>query len=663
MEQITQNALNIYKKNLTYFEKFHSHLYKKLSLLDIAISQGLYQELYALEYKDAGYFDIKDTLSGEWLYNENSILYSKSLAYLTDLQRTGGVFQAQKFVDFSPDMPDIVDKSDLSFHNALWATIKIFEYHKKKISKTDLMSSVFKAIFIGTGLGLHIEAIANKLSSKILFIFEDNLELFRLSLFVTDYSKLSENRLLFFSIMETLDIERKLFIDFLENGNNHNLYIKHIPFIKNYEPLLQRFQTHVLSQNFVMYGYSALLLRAIDSPKYIALEKPFLDLGNFYQHCIFSSKPVLFVFSGPSAYKNIDWIQKNKDRFIIVSPLSTCKLLHQYNIKPDVIIHIDPGANETAKLFDGIENSYFENSLIILASNVDETTVNKFHQNNVFFIEQGTEYKAGFPNLTAPSVGEYSYAIFLVFGTQELYLLGLDLALDPETLATHSDFHPFAKKGLTQEQNANLNYSTSIEYTKGNFLNQVPTLPLYRLSIQEFNRFSTMLKKPFQKIYNLSNGAYFDQTIPQQISLLDTNIYPQIDKLYLYVEIRDFLKSISSNTFRKEDKAVLIRQIKDAQKLMGIIQKHSQKKYFSIHDYLVSISKLSTELSDMENKTKSYLSEVYYEYFKIVLSYIFDLFNTNKNSLSMCKEIDTIVTTQLEKMGNLFIKKLEGYLK
>jgi len=58
------------------------------------------------------------------------------------------------------------------------------------------------------------------------------------------------------------------------------------------------------------------------------------------------------------------------------------------------------------------------------------------------------------------------------------------------------------------------------------------------------------------------------------------------------------------------------------------------------------------------------LAQVYYEYFKIVSSYIFDIFNTpnQNNEAQKIKEIDTILTAQLDKMGNLFIDTLQGYL-
>jgi len=49
---------------------------------------------------------------------------------------------------------------------------------------------------------------------------------------------------------------------------------------------------------------------------------------------------------------------------------------------------------------------------------------------------------------------------------------------------------------------------------KGNFLEEVPTLPVFDMSIYMVNEFTKKFKKDYQNIYNLSNGAYFNNTIP-----------------------------------------------------------------------------------------------------------------------------------------------------
>lgn len=665
MKIIELQALQTFEKNLIFLETHHKAVFDKVALLNHLIDEGTYDEKYALEYRDNSYFDILELESGEFFYKENSNLVAETMVNSFDLKRTGGVFQAQRFVDFSPEMPDVIDQSQLHFHNALWATIKIIEYHRANIAKTDYMQTSFKTIFISTGLGLHIFPLISKLNAKLVFITENNLEIFRLSLFVTDYS-IASDVTLFFSIMDNELAERKNFLNFLEAGNNYNLYIKHIPLIKQYENILQRLQSHVLSQSFIMYGYSATLLRCLDSPKYIARGYSFLNIAHRYNNSYLSDKSILFLFSGPSTGKNIEWIQSNKDRFIIVTALSTCRLLHKYDIKPNIIMHIDPGVDETAALFDGINSEFYSDCIGIFASSVDEKTVSKFQKNKIYFVDQDGVFKKDFGNLTAPSVGEYTYALFLVFGATTIYLLGLDLALDAKTFSTHSNLHPFALTGVVaNHEDTTFNYKTNIEYIQGNLSQEVPTLALYKLSIGEFERFTKLLKQEEQNIYNLGDGAYLDGAKPTVISEVPIHNYNQLDKKKTNEEIILFLNSITSKKFRKEDKRAIKKELEEAKKLVHVIKVHQKNSFASSSQYLDSIAILARELSDMEYQTNSCLAQVYYEYFQIVLSYIFDLFNTldTEKSNKHIVQIDTILVNQLLKMSTLYITKLEGYLK
>ena len=665
MQQIERTILVTFQKNLAYLQAHHKSLYEKISLLNTLIGEGSYKEQYTLEYKEEGYFDILELSSNEFLYKENSIEHAKRMVNSVDLKRMGGVFKAQKYVRATDDQAEDIDKSQLSFHNALWATVKIINYIDKYTSPYTHMFRVHKIIFLGVGLGLHLLKIVDKLNPQVIFIKEKNLETFRLSLFITDYTELAQNRFLYFSLTDIENEERENFIQFLDKGNNYNLNLKHIPFALNYESELRRLQSHVLSQSYVAYGYSAMLLRFIDSPRYLTSGYSFVNVNKIHHDSIFSKKPVLLVFSGPSTFKNIEWLKSNRHRFILVSALSTCKLLHHAEIVPDIVIHIDPGEN-TALLFDGFEpKEYLKDSIIILASNVDERTVQRFDRSKIYFVEQGTTYKKDFGKLSAPSVGEYAYGLFLIFGTMKMFMLGIDLALDNDTLQSHGGFHAFQTKGEIDDQNASLNPSSSVEYIRGNFLERVPTFSSYKISISQVEIFTDMLKRFNQTIYNLSNGAYLEGCDPLKIENYDWEQLVTHEPIDIHKQLNTFFETISSDNFNEDDKGQLKYQVREAKKLEKIIKQHQKKKYINSETYLNTLAKLSWDLSDMENKTHSDLAQVYYEYFPIVLSYIFDLFNTQEltNPHKHVIEVDNILTKQLLKISELYITKMESYLK
>ena len=214
MQQIERTILVTFQKNLAYLQAHHKSLYEKISLLNTLIGEGSYKEQYTLEYKEEGYFDILELSSNEFLYKENSIEHAKRMVNSVDLKRMGGVFKAQKYVRATDDQAEDIDKSQLSFHNALWATVKIINYIDKYTSPHTHMFRVHKIIFLGVGLGLHLLKIVDKLNPQVIFIKEKNLETFRLSLFITDYTELAQNRFLYFSLTDIENEERENFIQF-----------------------------------------------------------------------------------------------------------------------------------------------------------------------------------------------------------------------------------------------------------------------------------------------------------------------------------------------------------------------------------------------------------------------------------------------------------------
>lgn len=663
MDDISTKALNTFTKNMKYLEENHKPIFEKISLLNQLIEEGHYNEHYALDYKEEGYFDVCELSTNEFLYKSNSIEAAKRVVDAIDLKRTGAVFKGQKYVYATDEQAEEIDKSELAFHHSLWGTIKLINYVSKFAPPQSYMNRVHKIIFLGIGLGLHLEGVLQKLNPQVIFIKEKNLETFRLSLFVTDFATIASGKFLFFSIAEQEDEERITFIEFLNKGNNYNLHLKHIPFTLDYQQDLQQLQTHVLSQSYINYGYSAMLFRFITSPRYLAQGYSFLNVSKLQQNTIFTQKPVLLLFSGPSTSKNIEWVKKNHERFIVVSALSTCRLLQRNGITPNVIIHIDPGEN-TALLFEGLEENYFKDAMILLASNVDEATVKRFDPNRIHFIEQGTLYKKGFGRFSAPSVGEYTYGLSMIFGGKDIFLLGVDLALDPETFQTHGDYHPFQVTAQHNEHSASLNPNESITYVKGNFIDQIPTISAYKISIEQAAIFTSMLKNDHHRIYNLGNGAYLEGCEPLRFSDYNWELFAPLERESLQKDLSNFFCEIGSKEFRAEDKAQIKYQVQEAKKLEKAIKQFQKKKFVNAEAYLVSLTQFSWNLSDMEYKTHSDLAQVYYEYFSIITSYIFDLFNTKElsNPNKHVVNINTILIAQLLKMSRLYISKLESYL-
>lgn len=660
MQTIEQQAFTTYQDNLKYFEEKHPDLYKKLITLDTAINTGVFKEHYSLEYMQDTYFDIKEISSGEFLYGEDSNLHAQIMTDNANLLRTGSVFKAQRYHETTDEEAQKIQSNGLSFHNIQWATVPITHYVQTILPLTSFMQQSHKTIFIDTGLGIHIEKIINKLKSKIIFIKEKNLEIFRLSLFVTNYAQIAEKRVLFFSVADTNEQEK--FLNFLNHNNQYNLYIKYIAFSKKYIPDLRKFQEYFVSQTFIGYGYHAELLRYITSPKYLVQGYPYLNVNKVHTKSFFANKPVLLVMSGPSSLKNIHWIQKHHNRFILIAALSTCRLLSKYNIAPDITIHIDPG-EATSYLFNDLPSSYFQNTTALLSSNVNEDTIQRFNSNNVYIIEQGTSYKKGFGMLSAPSVGEYTYALSLILGATNIFMVGIDLALDNETLQTHGEHHAFSQKAIIDETASDYDPKTFVEYTKGNFLEKVPTTAIFKVSINQFTVFTNIIKKNNQTIFNLSDGAYLEGSTPLKIDQYDWDTLDLLKLEDKKLNLDYFLKEISEAGLNQVDKNQFKKQMKGAKKLEQIIKIFQSKNYTNADSFLLDFSKLTSELSANERTIN--LADIYNQYLLIIKSYIFDLFNVEnlENEKQYVEVIQSILVKELLKIASTYLDTMQMYIK
>lgn len=664
MVDLEYQALTTYQKNLKYFEKNHFELFQKLSTLELAINSGHYQENYSLEYKDEGYFDIQELSSGNFLYGENSKTYSEKLVSTITYQRTGSVFEGQqRFPIKEEELEEIGDFKN--FHSSLWATAKILHFNAKIAPKTSSqMQKLYKFIFLETGLGLHVKEIIKKYNISVAFIFEKNLEIFRLSLFTTDYAELSLKTTFFFSIMDAFDALQYTFTSFLNEQFNHNLYIKFLPFSSNYDEILRDLQSITLSQNHILYPYQAFMARSFNAIEKISRGKCFFNISQAYTHSPFSSKPILVLASGPSLQNNTQWIQEHQERFLTVAVLSACKHLLHHNIIPDIIVHIDP-QEISLNLIEGIDLAKLEHSTFIFGSSVHTKVIEKLANIPIVFIEEATSFKVNYGLFTLPSIGEYATILPLILGAQEVYVLGVDLALDPDTMQDHIDLHIANKRISHSHEQSSVEFQGSLCYVKGNFLDIVPSKPNFRLSLTQFHKAILHYKQDHQTIYNLSNGAYLEGTIPLHVNNSEALKIPRLAKETLAHELSLFLRTHSSCEFRDIDRAHIQKQLDNTTKILQKIKDLRLITPKEPENYLFrKLIPFVQEISEMDRDTRSDLGEILFEYFKITLSFIFDTCNTKsmKDSKKYLKELDKLVLDEIEKVVSIYDQKLREYL-
>lgn len=663
MNNIEILALQIYKSNLLYFEKNHFELYKRIITLEASISQGIYKERYALEYKEEGYFDVRELSTDCFMYGENSNKYTEKLLRIVDTKKTGCVFEAQqRFPIKEEELEEIGDFKN--FHSSLWATAKILFYNSKVAPKdSSEMEKIYKFIFLETGLGLHIPIILEKYNIPISFILEKNLEIFRLSLFLIDYKKISLKTKLYFSIMEDFELLQSQFSLFLSEAFNYNLYIKFIPFSSHYEEDLAKLQSITLSQNYIMFPYQAYLARSISVIQKISQNNHFLNVSKMYNDTLFTSIPILVLASGPSLQNNTFWIKQNQDRFLIITVLSACAHLFHHNIQPDIVIHIDPQESASLKILDTVDKDKLAKSVLILGSSVHQSVVSALSKNKIFFIEDATTYKVNFGYFTLPSVGEYAAMLPLILGAKNIFLLGLDLSLDANTMKDHIDLH-IGSQTVIHTQKESVEFQNSLCYVKGNFCDFIPSKPNFRLSITQFNHAIRFYKQANQVAYNLSNGAFLNETIPLEIDNVKINDFKVLKKPILKKEIENFLITNSSCELRDIDVKYIEEQMKKTESILKYCQKMRAIIPKEKNNYLFKkLIPLVNTTSNITSSQKCPIEEILFEYFKISLSFVFDIFNTKNltNTKKHIQAVDTIMIDEIEKIVKTYKKTLDDY--
>jgi len=664
---IEQEAINLFQKNLKYFEKEQKKVYQRVAILSQAIADNTYTERYSLEYLD-NYFDILELGSGNYLYGSNSLKNAKALAKKVNYKKSDSVVEGfYERRELSDEAVKIFDTT-VNLKNQLYASAKIIQYNKLVTSKSDNMRKIIKYIYSGIGLGFHITEIQKKTKASVIFLVEKNLELFRLSLFTTDYTKLALKATLFFSILDD-DNDTESFNAFLLKESIYNQYMKYTNLFTSNIDNIKKIQTAIVKSIHLIRPYNKSLREFLKAPEYLVEKYPFISFEEYKNlKKPFEEKPLLLIASGPSLDHNAKWLQKNQNKFFIVTVFSSILTLHKLKVKPDLVIHIDSEYDDVTFLHGIDISSFFKQTLFLLSSVVAKAISEKIPKENLYFFESASSYKKNSKVPPAPSIGETSYFFALIFGVKQLYLLGLDLALDPESKSNHTKGHKEYReiKENNKENEQYTSFQNTILYTKGNFSDEVPTTALYQMSVNAFSIISSKYKDDNTKVFNLNNGAYLQGAKPLHIEDLDIDLFQIVNKKQEFENLKTFFHTISENSLNKDELLNFKQQIDEAIRVLKEVEDFQTKvnttgyiKYLShFHSLYINILNAHT------GKTYD-INTILYLYLQQVVGYIFDILNSDLegNEKEYIKNINNILIEQLKKIINLYIKTMKIYVK
>lgn len=672
-EQLQNALITTFLANLSFLNEYDNVLYQRIDALSQMINDGIYKENYFLEFlqKD-GDFDIYDKKNDKYIYNKKPKKYNRNATSKIDFTSKGSfsILDRQIFGgDYYTSVFDEVEYfcnfeySQKLLLNDLSRYVRTFknnvgDYSFKKYKYID------KFIFIGTLLGRHIPLILEKTKAKDFFVCEENLELFRLSLFVVDYSDLARNgNTVVFSIMDDEHIFNEQIEKFLTHKAYQNYNIKFHTTDFNVSNYFNNIMTSILSHKSTGFNYYMMLENMWGNITSRINKYNILQFKQEAKDVEFINTPVLFIGAGPSLSDNISWLKTNKDKFIIVSIAAANKILKANGIIPDIVTTLDPQYKVLKQKQLNDESINFINDSFVIASiNTDQRFLDKFNQEKLFLYEMNKPLHSTNICYKGFSVGEISASILLGLKFKNIYFLGLDFAINQKTGATHaSGYNNKIYDEIKEIDNDNFSIDKELILVKGNIKEKVFTNRLFNMSLDAMSSNINTYKLKNQNIYNLSNnGGFIYGTIPTDIRYLDTKYLEFIDKKILKEKLNLYLHCFSKNKLENKDILILKKELVYIEKLITDIESLKLELSKTFEEFDLRVEYLINKFFFPSVKC-SFLANIFIHFFNVILQYIYYCLNS-ENLLDKEQKLESIEKIFLEDLIRLLGKYI-SYLK
>ncbi len=662
MQNISAIITENFHQNIHYIESYHPSLFSKLSDYDTAVTNGHYREKYELVYENEN-FDVLEKSTGKYLYQKQSTKYATLAAQSIEYGVEENTFEGFASIEISDE--DLQKQlSNEPFAHHMSGFTPIIHFTQKNTPQDIQLKKLYKYIFFGTGLGLHLSTIVKKIAAKVYLIVEDDLELFRLSLFTTNYAELAKNAKLIFSVFEDQNEFVTTAQSFLQEQYPYNHYIKFFQMLSHSDEKREDFHVAVGSQSHQLFFYHHLLIQYLQPLEYMFDGYKFLNFALDFSTLSSEQKPFLLLAAGPSLQKNIEWVRENQEKFIIVALSATLSLLEKNRIIPDIITHLDGFEAASIHFSKLINLQNLKNSLCFFSDRTSPEVLSLFDKKQIYLFENGTTYKQNSLKPSAPDVGSLSFQLLLKLKVKTFYLLGLDLAIDSQTGATHSNEHSYNHKLNIEkrlEKESTITYKESLFEVAGNMQTKVLTTAHFKSSIDTINLSSKLLKQEFQVIYNLGEGAQFLEALPKNIHNITIKKWHKKETLE---QIKSLLQESPLQEFTQEEYQALQNKYNKAQELQSFLLSSQKRDFLDAKEYLESLLELIKELSNPQLLQEHEISRVIDSYLRYILTYIFDFFNHEnrvEEKIAIGK-LNTFLTIHLLQIIEFYMQKLNTKL-
>jgi len=639
LEQLSTTLIEIYKRNLTYLKENFPLIYQDIDNLSNNITNGLHQEKYTLEYVD-GYFDILN-------HENNGMYYFKDSYKDADDRKEEVDFSLKSSLDL---LRKVENTNKLIFGELYEEVIPIIHFINENIDLEIIeFEKIYKFVFIGTGLGLHIQEINKKLQPYTTLIIEPELEIFRLSLFITDYTIFDKgNRKLFLSIGNDKPSRLQNIHNFAHHHEYMNYNIKHYNLLSSTKYIKDELISYFGTNNVLDFPYKAIIQILDRTVTLMRKKEKFISFIKSRKELILEKKQVLLISAGPSLDNYISWIKQNKSFFTIICVDVIVRKLEKHNIIPDVVVSIDPSP-ECARFLTTEKENFLENSVIVCMSQSDPKMYSVVSKKNTYFT-QGLALKADAGYFgSSPNVGTFSFQMSILLGAKEVYLIGCDAAFNQDNGHRYAnDSSHFIEDKISINSDTNVFKMEDTVYVKGNLRETIKTSNDLLAFRNDYEKTIHVLKETFSfNAYNMSDGAYIDGLQPICQNEMDNRVLK-------FNEKKDSIVNSFDNISETISDISYDNTINSINTIIKNVEKFKKNKFKNKNEFLnlklELMSWILTQLHTVEDQPFASIFLKYIALSDIYINFILNIKQENLHTPENLKKINIIWCTGIIKI-------------
>lgn len=614
---------------MEFFQKNHIDIFNEIEELSANLANKKTLESYSIEIVN-DYFDIYNHHNNSYFYATNSFEQASIISSYINFTKDGSLDLLRK----------IPKTNKLIFNDYYYEMKPIINFLNENVNFNDIeFKKIYKFVYIGTGLGFHIQEINKRIDSYMTLIIEPNIEIFRLSLFTTDYTVFEEgNKKLFLSIGNDKLKRLNTLSNFSAYHDYMNYSIKYYNFLESTTFIKEELIDYFGNNSVVDFPYKAIIQVFGRTLHYMKEKNKFLSLPKSLEKKVLEDKKILLISAGPSLDGYIEWIQKYQNKFTIICVDVITRKLEKNGIVPDIVVSIDP-SEKCAGFLDTQNPNFLNNSVIIFLSQQSLETYELMKGKNIYFT-QGLAllHKLGYFG-SCPNVGTFSFLASILLKAKELYLIGCDAAFNQETGERYAkDSSHYIKDEQKNSDDKTYDHDNLV-IVKGNLRDTIKSNNGLLGFRSDYERTIFVLKETFDfKCYNLSDGAYIEGITP----LTKDGITIIADKLdNKYSDIIEIFNGISEIV--EEEEINYENSVKKIKMIIKKMEKFKKLEFNSSNNFLDKKLGMTAFILETLRDEKDYVfANIFLKFIALSDIYINFVLNLRQKELNEKKSLNKL---------------------